>query len=88
MCAATVAALRKGENVTLSVLAEELGSVSVILEWVSDNDHPLDADVSVLLVGDDSKVRSNDTAVRLSPGPLGPSDHISPTGAGHAGRSW
>jgi stress response protein SCP2 len=76
MCAATVAALRKGENVTLSALADELGSVSVILEWASDQDHPLDADVSVLLVGDDGKVRSNDDFVFYN----------QPSGAGGAVR--
>nr|WP_165818188.1 TerD family protein [Frankia canadensis] len=55
--------MRKGGNVTLSALADELGSVSVILEWATEKDHPLDADVSVLLLGDDGKVRSNDDLV-------------------------
>ncbi|WP_131785792.1 TerD family protein [Protofrankia symbiont of Coriaria ruscifolia] len=53
----------KGGNVTLSALADELGSVSVILEWAAEKGHPLDADVSVLLLGDDGKVRSNDDFV-------------------------
>ncbi|WP_206443269.1 TerD family protein [Candidatus Protofrankia californiensis] len=47
----------------LSALADELGSVSVILERAAEKGHPLDADVSVLLLGDDGKVRSNDDFV-------------------------
>lgn len=57
MCAATAAAMRKGGgNVTLSALADELGSVSVILEWATEEGQSLDADVSALLLGDDGKV--------------------------------
>ncbi|MCK9903672.1 TerD family protein [Frankia sp. Cpl3] len=76
MCAATVAAMRKGENVTLSALADELGSVSVILEWATDKGRQLDADVSVLLLGDDGKVRSNDDLIFYN----------QPSGAGGAVR--
>ncbi|MCM3923412.1 TerD family protein [Frankia sp. AiPs1] len=55
--------MRKGENVVLSALADELGSISVILEWAIRAEYPLDADVSVLLLGDDGKVRSNDDLI-------------------------
>ncbi|WP_220386373.1 TerD family protein [Frankia sp. ArI3] len=76
MCAATVAATRKGENVVLSALADELGSISVILEWAIRAEYPLDADVSVLLLGDDGKVRSNDDLIFYN----------QPSGAGGAVR--
>ncbi len=76
MCAATVAAMHKGGNVTLSALADEIGSVSVILEWATEKGRPLDADVSVLLLGDDGKVRSNDDFVFYN----------QPSGAGGAVR--
>ncbi|WP_112105952.1 TerD family protein [Frankia sp. Ea1.12] len=76
MCAATAAAMRKGGNVTLSALADELGSVSVILEWATEEGQSLDADVSVLLLGDDGKVRSNDDLVFYN----------QPSGAGGAVR--
>ncbi len=76
MCAATVAAMRKGGNVTLSALADGLGSVSVILEWATEKGYPLDADVSVLLLGDDGKVRSNDDLIFYN----------QPSGAGGAVR--
>ncbi len=68
--------MRKGGNVVLSALADELGSVSVILEWASGKERPLDADVSVLLLGDDGKVRSNDDLVFYN----------QPSGAGGAVR--
>ncbi|WP_239335514.1 TerD family protein [Frankia sp. CiP3] len=68
--------MRKGGNVTLSALADELGSVSVILEWAAEKEHPLDADVSVLLLGDDGKVRSNDDFIFYN----------QPSGAGGAVR--
>ncbi|WP_052914941.1 TerD family protein [Protofrankia coriariae] len=68
--------MRKGGNVTLSALADEIGSVSVILEWAAEKGHPLDADVSVLLLGDDGKVRSNDDFVFYN----------QPSGAGGAVR--
>ncbi|WP_083828173.1 TerD family protein [Candidatus Protofrankia datiscae] len=63
VCAATGAAIRKGGNVTLSALADELGSISVMLEWAVENQYPLDADASILLLGDDGKVRSNDDLI-------------------------
>jgi stress response protein SCP2 len=63
MCAATVAALRKGGNVTLSALADELGSVSAMLEWGVERGRRLDADVSAVLIGDDGRARSNDDLV-------------------------
>lgn len=68
--------MRKGGNVTLSALADELGSISVILEWAAEQGSPLDADVSVLLLGDDGKVRSNDDLVFYN----------QPSGAGGAVR--
>ncbi|OAA23391.1 putative stress response protein, TerZ- and CABP1 [Frankia sp. EI5c] len=68
--------MRKGGNVTLSALADELGSVSVILEWATEKARPLDADVSVLLLGDDGKVRSNDDLIFYN----------QPSGAGGAVR--
>ncbi|WP_045878146.1 TerD family protein [Pseudofrankia sp. DC12] len=63
MCAAAVAALRKGANVTLSALADELGSVSAMLEWGVERGRRLDADVSAVLIGDDGRARSNDDLV-------------------------
>ena len=63
MTPAAVAELTKGANVTLSALADELGSVSVMLEWAVENGRQLDADVSAVLIGDDGMVRSNDDLV-------------------------
>lgn len=48
----------KGSNVTLSALSENVGSVIVSLGWVSPSGEG-DADVSVLMVGDDGKVRGD-----------------------------
>ncbi|MFG2964830.1 TerD family protein [Streptomyces sp. NPDC048288] len=48
----------KGSNVTLSALSENVGSVVVSLGWVSPSGEG-DADVSVLLVGADGKVRGD-----------------------------
>lgn len=48
----------KGANVGLTTLSENTGSVTVSLEWSSPNGDG-DADVSVLLLGADGKVRSN-----------------------------
>ncbi|MCK9924759.1 TerD family protein [Frankia sp. AgPm24] len=76
MCAATTAAMHKGENVVLSALADDLGSISVILEWAAGPEQPLDADVSVLLLGDDGRVRSNDDLIFYN----------QPSGAGGAVR--
>ncbi|WP_083418257.1 TerD family protein [Pseudofrankia sp. BMG5.36] len=53
----------RGGNVTLSALADELGSVSVMLEWGVELGRRLDADVSAVLVGDDGQARSNDDLV-------------------------
>ncbi|WP_046733541.1 TerD family protein [Streptomyces humi] len=50
--------MMKGSNVTLSALSEDVGSVIVSLGWVSPSGEG-DADVSVLLVGDDGKVRGD-----------------------------
>ncbi|MEU1338233.1 TerD family protein [Streptomyces sp. NPDC005827] len=48
----------KGSNVTLSALSENVGSVIVSLGWVSPSGEG-DADVSVLLVGADGRVRGD-----------------------------
>ncbi|MBT2488653.1 TerD family protein [Streptomyces sp. ISL-96] len=48
----------KGANVGLAALSENTGSVTVSLGW-SSPDGDGDADVSVLLLGSDGKVRSN-----------------------------
>ncbi|WP_225438205.1 TerD family protein, partial [Candidatus Frankia nodulisporulans] len=68
--------MHKGENVVLSALADDLGSISVILEWAAGPEQPLDADVSVLLLGDDGRVRSNDDLIFYN----------QPSGAGGAVR--
>ncbi|WP_318205923.1 TerD family protein [Streptomyces sp. SCL15-4] len=48
----------KGSNATLSALSENVGSVIVSLRWASPSGEG-DADVSVLLLGPDGKVRSD-----------------------------
>ncbi|WP_028813938.1 TerD family protein [Streptomyces flavidovirens] len=48
----------KGSNVSLAALSEDTGSVTVSLGWSSPNGDG-DADVSVLLLDADGKVRSN-----------------------------
>ncbi|MGW7198966.1 TerD family protein [Streptomyces chryseus] len=50
--------MTKGANVSLVALSENTGSVTVSLGWTSP-DGDGDADVSVLLLGADGKVRSN-----------------------------
>jgi stress response protein SCP2 len=55
--------LIKGANVALEHLDAELGSVTVILETGDAQGAPVDADVSVLLLGSDGRVRSNDDLV-------------------------
>ncbi|OEJ51077.1 TerD family protein [Streptomyces agglomeratus] len=50
--------MTKGANVALATLSENTGSVTISLEWSSPNGDG-DADVSVLLLGADGKVRSN-----------------------------
>jgi stress response protein SCP2 len=56
--------LTKGANVALRDLDEELGSVTVVLETAATEDGTLiDADVSVLLLGADGRVRTNDDMV-------------------------
>ncbi|MGX1883958.1 TerD family protein [Streptomyces sp. NPDC055287] len=50
--------MTKGANVGLAALSENTGSVTVSLGW-SSPDGDGDADVSVLLLGPDGKVRSN-----------------------------
>ncbi|WP_327300591.1 TerD family protein [Streptomyces goshikiensis] len=49
--------ISKGANVSLTALSEDAGSVVVSLGWSSSSGAG-DADVSVLLVGEDGKVRS------------------------------
>ncbi|QTE02550.1 TerD family protein [Streptomyces cyanogenus] len=48
----------KGSNATLSALSDDVGSVLVSLRWASPSGEG-DADVSVLLLGPDGKVRSD-----------------------------
>ncbi|MEU7086985.1 TerD family protein [Streptomyces achromogenes] len=48
----------KGSNATLSALSENVGSVIISLRWASPSGEG-DADVSVLLLGPDGKVRSD-----------------------------
>lgn len=56
--------LAKGSNVALRDLDEELGSVTAVLETTGTSDgEPIDADVSVLLLSAEGKVRSNDDFV-------------------------
>lgn len=55
--------LTKGGNLALRTLDEELGSVTVILETTGAEGLTVDADVSVLLLGDDGRVRSNDDLI-------------------------
>lgn len=52
--------LARGSNVALRDLDEELGSLTAVLETTGRDGQPVDADVSVLLLSDDGKVRSND----------------------------
>ncbi len=56
-------ALAKGANIGLRQLDAELGSVTVILETCTAGDAPIDADVSVLPLGQDGRVRSNDDMI-------------------------
>ena len=53
-------ALPKGGNVGLRALDAELGSVTIILETGAASHDPVDADVSVLLLDENGRVRSND----------------------------
>ncbi|WP_161632196.1 TerD family protein [Nakamurella lactea] len=55
--------LAKGNNVALRDLDEELGSVTAVLETTGTDGQPIDADVSVLLLNAEGKVRSNDDFV-------------------------
>lgn len=55
--------LAKGGNVALRSLDAELGSVTVVLETSGQQGRAVDADVSVLLLGDDGRVRSNDDLI-------------------------
>lgn len=56
-------ALAKGANIGLRQLDAELGSVTVILETCTADENPIDADISVLLLGQDGRVRSNDDLI-------------------------
>jgi stress response protein SCP2 len=55
--------LPKGGNISLRDLDAELGSVTVVLETAGPDDITFDADVSVMLLGSDDRVRSNDDLV-------------------------
>ncbi len=55
--------LSKGANIGLAELDAELGSVTVILETRTASERLVDADVSVLLLGSDGRVRSNDDMI-------------------------
>lgn len=55
--------LTKGANVGLDEIGAELGSLTVILETGDAEGAPVEADVSVLLLGEDGRVRSNDDFV-------------------------
>lgn len=57
------ARLTKGENVGLTDLDAELGAITVVLETGDSEDGPIDADVSVLLLGADGRVRTNDDLI-------------------------
>lgn len=54
--------LSKGQNVSLTELDAELGSITVLLDTVGGSSS-IDADVSVLLVAGNDRVRSNDDFV-------------------------
>jgi stress response protein SCP2 len=55
--------LPKGGNIGLRELDAELGSVTVVLETCTAGGSSVDADVSVLLLGQDGRVRSNDDLI-------------------------
>ena len=55
--------LAKGANVALRDLDAELGSVTVLLDSRGTGERMVDADVSVLLLGSDGRVRSSDDLV-------------------------
>ncbi|MCW2596458.1 MAG: stress response protein TerZ, partial [Jatrophihabitans sp.] len=55
--------LAKGANAGLRDLDAELGSVTVVLETGDCDGESVDADVSVLLLGADGRVRANDDLV-------------------------
>lgn len=55
--------LAKGANVALRDLDAELGSITVLLDARGTRERPVDADVSVLLLGSDGRVRSSDDLV-------------------------
>lgn len=59
----TPVVLSKGANIGLRELDAELGSVTVILETCTAGERLVDADVSVLLLGPDGRVRSNDDMI-------------------------
>lgn len=55
--------LAKGANAGLRDLDAELGAVTVVLETGDLDGEPVDADVSVLLLGLDGRVRNNDDLI-------------------------
>lgn len=55
--------MSKGANVALRDLDAELGSVTVVLETAGTDGESFDADVSILLLGSDGRVRTNDDMV-------------------------
>ncbi|WP_157695305.1 TerD family protein [Nakamurella panacisegetis] len=69
--------LAKGANVGLRELDAELGSVTVVLESGGAEGRPVAADVSVLLLGESGKVRSDDDLVFYNqPVALGGAVHL------------
>jgi stress response protein SCP2 len=69
--------LSKGANVGLRDLDAELGSLTVVLESRASADRPVDADVSVLLLGADGRVRTSDDLVFYNqPVALGGAVHL------------
>ncbi len=72
--------VHKGQNVGLQELDAELGSVAVNLETGGSSDgNRVDADVSVILLGVDGAVRSNDDVVFYN-------QPVAVAGAVHYGR--
>lgn len=75
--AGTLAQLTKGRNIGLRELGAELGSVTVILESGTVDGNPVDADVSVLLLDKDGRLRSDDDIVFYNqPVALGGAVHL------------
>lgn len=91
---ATPMSLSKGQNVGLSTLGAELGGLTVFLDSRGRGDDPIEADVSVLLLRDDGRVRSDADLVFYNQ-PIGPGgavrlrDRVRPTrGSDEADAGW